>query len=181
MRDYYKALHSTDTAQQAIGRLHYATGYLADALSGYQDVLTALSEGNDLDAVVMEKRAGNALHSALSFLEGYRKLASENDSVVHRTTISTTHIAKGECGEPSRCALALGLAEMFDVSPDRVSVDGKGASIHNGLGFESIGFELSERLQEWVSWFDCGKRVKTIQMVAKRVEGLACDYLLDME
>ena len=95
-------------------------------------------------------------------------------------SIRSIHIAKGECGKPSRCALALSLAEMFDVPYDRVFVDGVNAAILDRMGYETVGLQLSQSLKMWVHRFDCGKQVESINIVAKSsVDGIA-DYLLDL-
>ena len=178
--DFYKALHSKDSALKAIGKLHYGIEYLKDALREHKGLLEALENDNALDVAIGEKRAGSSLSSAMRFLEDYRKLSAESNNVLLRGAITLAHIAKGECGEPNRCALALGLAEMFDVSPDRVVVDGTGAAIKNYLGYEAVSMELSQRLQAWVLAFDADKTVAPIQIVAKPAPDGACDYILDL-
>ena len=100
--------------------------------------------------------------------------------ISYTTTLTPALIAKGECGIPNRCALALGLAEMFDVSPDRVVVDGVGAAVLNPHGYEAVSMALSDRLQAWVLAFDADKQVESVDILAKSsVDGIA-DYLLDL-
>ena len=56
--------------------LQYGVGYLEDSVREYQQLLELLEEGyeiDDLDAMLMEKRADSSLKTALRFIEKARK------------------------------------------------------------------------------------------------------------
>ena len=74
--DHYKNLQLNDDDQaKAIACLHYGVGYLEDALRDYRQLLEYLEEDPERDPTVVltEKRADNASHAAIGYLERYRK------------------------------------------------------------------------------------------------------------